>query len=121
MNKDYEVDHKFDIDNKHLHENFIDIINNILWICRKEKMKDTNPILVKYRKMKQDIKNSIDKNKFCIKLSIGCALNNFNPSLFIHRIKLLYQIYVLEDMFKIIYKQYMIRNKNKLFKYQHYK
>jgi hypothetical protein len=124
MNEKYDAHFlisKHNIKSPFLYETIINSIYDILFVCKKYRMKNTNPVLIKYRKMRRDIKNSIDKNNFCIKLSVTFAKHTFDPTYFKHKPKLINPIYFLEEGLKIVYRQYIVKNKDNLFEYQYYK
>ncbi|CAG8789211.1 38123_t:CDS:1, partial [Gigaspora margarita] len=87
------------INNPQLYDKFLYIINLILVYCQKLKLSQNNKVIQKYKKLKSEINESSDPNKFVIDHSVKFGKYKFIPQLYEKHPKLLFPLIKLEKYY----------------------
>ncbi|KAF0361661.1 hypothetical protein F8M41_014153 [Gigaspora margarita] len=122
-NKVIEKEFEIDIEKYNIfieNDNFVNIVKRILYQLTNAcydlyNLKNTNPIIVKYKKIEESIDNTTNKKQFIIELAEKFSLfsNKFDPINYSFKPKLLPYIKRFETCLSKIAKQSKIKRKNK--------
>ncbi|CAG8853754.1 24562_t:CDS:1, partial [Gigaspora margarita] len=82
-----------------LYQYFTITINEILFFCEQLQLLNDNKALIKYQKMKKEINELLDPNKYMKDLAVKYSKYNFKPELYLEKPELLVPILKLETYF----------------------
>ncbi|KAF0507675.1 hypothetical protein F8M41_018961 [Gigaspora margarita] len=85
--------------NPDLYQYFTITIDEILFFCEQLQLSDDNKALIKYQKIKKEINESLDPNKYVKDLAVKYSKYNFKPELYLEKPELLVPISKLETYF----------------------
>ncbi|KAF0504099.1 hypothetical protein F8M41_019635 [Gigaspora margarita] len=100
------------IDDPQLYDKFLRIINLILLYCRKLKLPQDNKVIQKYEKLKTEINDLPNPNKFVIERSIKFSKYEFAPQLYEKHPELIFLLIKLEKYYISISQQVPKKQKN---------
>ncbi|KAF0355209.1 hypothetical protein F8M41_014888 [Gigaspora margarita] len=100
------------INDPQLYDKFLRIINLILLYCRKLKLPQDNKVIQKYEKLKTEINDLPNPNKFVIERSIKFSKYKFAPQLHEKHPELMFPLIKLEKYYISISQQVPKKQKN---------
>ncbi|CAG8833010.1 37524_t:CDS:2, partial [Gigaspora margarita] len=89
----------FFLQNPDLYQYFTITIDEILFFCEQLQLSDDNKALIKYQKIKKEINESLDPNKYVKDLAVKYSKYNFKLVLYLEKLELLVPISKLEIYF----------------------